>query len=116
MTEQQMTDGATARAQLLARRAELEALSETAREARDVVQLDQQSVGRLSRMDAMQGQAMALANERQRTAELGRIAAALHRLDTGAYGDCLECGDAIAPRRLAVDPAAALCIACAGRN
>lgn len=111
-----MTDDATARAQLLARRAELEALSETARDARDVVQLDQQSVGRLSRMDAMQGQAMALANERQRAAELGRIAAALHRLDTGTYGECLECGEEIAPRRLAVDPAAALCITCAGRN
>ncbi len=111
-----MTDEATARARLVARREELEALSETAREARGVVQLDQQSVGRLSRMDAIQGQAMALANERQRTAELGRIAAALQRLDTGTYGECLECGEGIAPRRLAVDPAASLCIACAGRG
>jgi DnaK suppressor protein len=111
-----MTDKATARAQLLARRAELEALSEMAREAREVVQLDQQSVGRLSRMDAMQARAMALANERQRAAELGRIAAALHRLDAGSYGECLDCGEEIAPRRLAVDPAATLCIACAGRN
>lgn len=116
MTDQQMSDDAAARARLVARREELETLSDTAREALSVVQLDQQSVGRLSRMDAMQGQAMALANQRQRTAELGRIAAALHRLDTGTYGECLDCGEDIAPRRLAVDPAASLCIACAGRG
>lgn len=108
-----MIDQKSARAALLARKQELEDLSGLSRDARDVVQLDQQSVGRLSRMDAIQGQAMALASERQRAAELARIAAALHRLDTGTYGECLDCGEEIAARRLEIDPAASLCIACA---
>ena len=88
-------------------------LSAMARDARSVVSLDQQSVGRLSRMDALQGQAMAQASERQRVAELARIDAAVQRIDAGTYGDCLSCGEEIAPGRLEADPAASLCIACA---
>jgi DnaK suppressor protein len=108
-----MIDPEDARQALLGRRRELVELSTMARGARDVVSLDQQSVGRLSRMDAMQGQAMALASERQRVAELARIDAAVQRIDTGAYGDCLSCGEEIAEGRLKADPAASLCIACA---
>lgn len=102
------------REKLLARGDELRALSALSAEARDTVELDQQSVGRLSRMDALQRQAMAQANDRQRAAELGRITAALRRLDEGEYGYCLECGEEIAEKRLEIDPAAGLCIRCAG--
>ena len=77
------------------------------------VELDQQAVGRLSRMDALQVQAMALESSRRRGAELRRIAAALARMDEGEYGYCLECGDEIAARRLEFAPAAPLCISCA---
>lgn len=38
---------------------------------------------------------------------------ALARLDTGSYGACVECGQAIAEERLAALPAAALCFDCA---
>jgi len=106
-------DPQEARARLLARKQELENLSALSRDARDTVALDQQSVGRLSRMDALQGQAMAQASERSRAAELARIAAALVRLDAGTYGDCLSCGEEIADKRLDIDPAVTLCIACA---
>jgi RNA polymerase-binding transcription factor len=92
---------------------ELEALSAISQEARATVMLDQQSVGRLSRMDALQGQAMAQAAERQRRADIQRIDAALRRLDDDEYGYCVECGEDIAARRLEVDPAAAYCIKCA---
>jgi RNA polymerase-binding transcription factor len=92
---------------------ELEALSEISQEARATVMLDQQSVGRLSRMDALQGQAMAQAAERQRRADIQRIDGALRRLDEGEYGYCVECGEEIAAKRLEVDPAAAFCIKCA---
>jgi DnaK suppressor protein len=92
---------------------ELEALSDMSGESRATVELDQQSVGRLSRMDALQGQAMAQASERQRRATIQRIDAALSRLDSGDYGYCVECGEEIGERRLAVDPAAAFCINCA---
>ena len=102
-----------ARRLLLQRKRELLDLSEISSGARATVSLDQQSVGRLSRMDALQQQAMAQSNERQRAAELARIEAALRRIEDGDYGFCLECGDEIAEKRLAFDPSVALCIGCA---
>jgi DnaK suppressor protein len=102
-----------ARKELVARRDELLALSEISAESRDAVALDQQSIGRLSRMDAMQAQAMAKANERQRRIELSRIEAALRRIDEDEYGYCQKCGEEIAPQRLKADPAAAFCVDCA---
>ncbi len=77
------------------------------------VELDQQSVGRLSRMDAMQVQAMAQAQEDRRQAQLRRIDGALQRLAEGEYGACVECGEDIAPKRLEIDPTVAKCVDCA---
>jgi len=102
-----------ARKALLARRQELTALSEMSADSREAVSLDQQSVGRLSRMDAMQAQAMAKANERQRRVELSRIDSALRRIDEDEYGYCQKCGEEIAEKRLVVDPAASFCVDCA---
>lgn len=82
-------------------------------ENRAIVTLDQQSMGRLSRMDALQRQAMAAATERRRVAELARVEAALGRLSDGEYGYCQDCGEEITEARLAFDPAVALCISCA---
>lgn len=101
------------RRRLLARREELQLLSAGTAESRKPVELDQQSVGRLSRMDAMQVQAMAQETERRRAAELQRIEAALKRLDEGDYGYCINCGEPIAPKRLELDPTVPLCIDCA---
>ena len=98
---------------LLDRKAELLASSDDQQETRAPVTLDQQSVGRLSRMDAMQGQAMAQATERRRQDEIRRIEAALVRLNEGEYGYCITCGDDIDPKRLAFDPSVAVCIDCA---
>lgn len=104
------------RARLLAERAVLEQASDTAAEVRGPVTLDQQSVGRLSRMDAMQVQAMAVATEERRRQQIARIEAALKRLDDGTYGACVICGEEIAPKRLALDPAVPTCIRCAART
>lgn len=98
------------------RQAELRDLSKASAEKRDAVTLDQQAVGRVSRIDAMQQQAMAQAQERQRGQELLRIEQAFLRIDEGEFGWCVDCGKEIAPKRLAIDPAAALCIQCAGRD
>lgn len=106
-------DHEKARAALEARREELNALSDNSAEARETVTLDQQSVGRLSRIDALQQQAMAQATERQRAAELVRIEQALKRIDEGEYGYCEECGEEIAEKRLEIDPAASHCVRCA---
>lgn len=108
-------DTVTAKRRLLARKAELEELSRMSGAARDAVTLDQQSVGRLSRMDAMQQQAMAQATERQRVRELAEIEAALRRIDAGDYGYCISCDEEIAEKRLDNSPAVSLCIACASR-
>ena len=107
-------DREAARARLTARRDELNKLSSISAEDRDAVELDQQSVGRLSRMDAMQRQAMAQAQERARAVELARLEQAMRRLEDGEYGWCATCGDQIAAARLEVDPAAAVCVECAG--
>ncbi len=101
------------RARLTARRDEIEALRGISAQSRSAVELDQTSVGRVSRIDAMQAQQMALAQERAREAELSRIAAALKRIDDGEYGDCIECGEPIAEKRLDFDPSVATCIDCA---
>lgn len=76
------------------------------------VTLDQQAVGRLSRMDALHNQAMAQAQARRRQAERQRIRAALQRLDAGEYGYCTDCGEEIAPARLTSDPAIPRCLDC----
>lgn len=85
----------------------------TARDAARPVALDQSSVGRLSRMDAMQGQAMAIEARRRRQVQLTRVNAALRRIETGDYGRCHGCDEEIDPRRLAFDPTVTLCIGCA---
>ncbi|HYQ73011.1 MAG TPA: TraR/DksA C4-type zinc finger protein, partial [Gammaproteobacteria bacterium] len=98
---------------LLQIRQELLSLQEIGEDATRIVKLDQTSVGRLSRMDALQGQAMSQERARRRQLELQRITTALRRIDTGEYGDCQDCGEPIAVRRLEMDPAATLCIHCA---
>ena len=97
-------------------RAALLDVSRSSAQARQPVELDQQSVGRLSRMDAMQAQAMAQAVEVRRRARLAQISAALERLESRDFGACLKCGDDIAVKRLRLDPAASLCVDCAGQG
>jgi DnaK suppressor protein len=64
-------------------------------------------------MDAMQLQAMAKAGQARAKVELGRIDAALRRLEGGTYGECLDCGEAIAERRREANPTADRCVGCA---
>ncbi|MEL6965344.1 MAG: TraR/DksA C4-type zinc finger protein [Pseudomonadota bacterium] len=99
---------------LLKRRRDILALLDGHSQDGKPVELDQTRVGRLSRMDALQHQAMAQETERRRQQELTRIDAALVRLRNGSYGDCLECGEPIANKRLDLDPSVLYCIACAG--
>ena len=96
--------------------AELTALIEQTADAAAPVELDQQSVGRLSRMDAMQGQAMAEAAARRRVGQVARLRRTLARMDDGEFGYCTECGERIPDGRLDVDPTNHLCVGCAGRQ
>jgi DnaK suppressor protein len=101
---------------LFAMREELEDIADTGDDSAAVVQLDQSKVGRLSRMDALQAQAMAKASGERRALQLREIDAALRRIDDGSYGDCERCEEPINPRRLDADPTARLCIDCASRS
>lgn len=83
------------------------------KDAAKPVLLDQSSVGRLSRMDAMQSQAMSAEAQRRRELDISRVRSALKRLDDGTYGECVSCGEPIADKRLDHDPAATICIDCA---
>ena len=103
------------RARLLELRDQLEGIEESSAKASAVVELDQAKVGRLSRMDAMQAQAMAQASQQRREQILRRIEAALLRLDDDDFGYCLQCGEPINPKRLEFDPTVELCVDCASK-
>ncbi|HIP38317.1 MAG TPA: TraR/DksA family transcriptional regulator [Desulfocapsa sulfexigens] len=77
------------------------------------VKLDQARVGRLSRMDAMQQQAMSQASARLIELERQRIRTALGRIESGDYGYCILCDEEIAEKRLQFDPSILTCISCA---
>ncbi len=93
-------------------RQELEALDGEAADGRTTVELDQTRVGRLSRMDALQGQAMNKAIAARRRQKLLAIEAALTRLQEDEFGYCIKCGDEIALKRLELDPTVATCAGC----
>ena len=104
------------RARLVAQRNALRADLVASEASTDVVELDQSKVGRLSRMDALQVQAMAKANAQRRHVLLRDIGAALRRLDAGEYGYCEVCGEPIDTKRLEINPSATMCIGCAARD
>lgn len=101
------------RARLNQEQAALDAEDALGAEGQQVVSLDQAAVGRLSRMDALQGQAMAKATAQRRASRRQRITAALARIDAGEFGACIACGEEIAPARLELDPTVPSCIGCA---
>lgn len=80
------------------------------------VMLDQSSVGRLSRMDAMQQQAMAQGIRERVALRKRKLEAALARLEAGRYGLCCECGAALEQKRMDADPAAVFCADCAAER
>ena len=101
------------KSRLLALREELLEQKKSAKESTKAVSLDQSSVGRLSRMDAMQSQQMALAGNRRREIQLTRIKAALDRIEEEEFGFCASCDEEISRGRLDIDPANPFCIDCA---
>ncbi len=101
---------------LLKLRSELLAVEQSGQDAAQTVELDQTTIGRVSRMDALQGQAMAKESQQRRTIQLQRIEASLQRIENGMFGICLRCGEDIPVKRLAFDPTTPLCIACASQG
>jgi len=101
------------RQKLLHLRTELQELEDTSKDTGEPVELDQARVGRLTRMDAMQAQQMALEAGRRRQQQVLKVEGALGRIESGDYGCCFLCGEEIDTRRLFVDPTNTRCMACA---
>ena len=104
------------RQRLLALRIELRDLEAMSAEACKPVELDQSMVGRLSRIDAMQGAQMAQEASRRRQQQLVRISGALARINSGDYGYCSLCNEDISIGRLGIDPTYTLCIHCSEKS
>lgn len=102
------------REQLLALRRELEQQL-SSDDASKPVELDQSKVGRLSRMDAMQQQSMAVEERRRRQVRKQQVSAALSAILDGSYGDCRRCEEPIGFRRLKARPETPFCVPCTGR-
>ena len=98
---------------LLKMKVDLQEQEKTFKEDKKPVELDQTKVGRISRMDAMQIQQMALDASRRRQLQLVKIETAFQRIESGEYGYCLSCDEDINFRRLLVDPTNTYCIECA---
>ena len=90
----------------------LESVSEKA-DAAAPVQVDP-SIGRLSRMDAIQSQQLALEIQARQQQALMRVRSALEAIQNGNYGQCRRCKVPIALERLEAQPDAVVCIQCAG--
>ena len=101
------------RRRLIEMRGELLTSIEQSEAAAAPVELDQSVQGRLSRMDAMQGQAMASAALNRSRRQLQTIGNALGRIDDDEYGYCTECGELIAAERLMLNPSHVHCVGCA---
>ena len=73
------------------------------------------AIGRLTRMEAIQAQAMGQAGRRRLEQRLQRVRRALERIEAGSYGTCTRCGDEIPTGRLEFMPESGRCVACAAR-
>lgn len=104
------------RQQLLQRKESLRKMSDTGEQAAKTVELDQTRQGRLSRMDALQGQAMSIAALNRRQLEIKNIDQAIRRIDNEEFGFCESCGEEIAEKRLEVNPTVTCCIHCAAKQ
>jgi DnaK suppressor protein len=91
-------------------RDEVAAAENTSREAanasdHDVIdRKEEASIQQMAELDSAQ-------EERDRD-EIAQVEAALQRLSTGSYGQCVDCGEAIVLPRLMVQPQAQRCAPC----
>ena len=109
-----MTDADRAhfRQRLQDERAQIRASLALADPAQDSITPDD-AIGRLTRMEALQAQAMSDATRARQQKRLKQIDAALQRIEDGSYGTCLRCGKPVETGRLEIMPETRLCIACA---
>ena len=91
---------------------DLKARLDASADATKPVALDQTAVGRISRVDSMQRQAMAQATRQGMLIQLRQCDAALQAVGRGEYGACRMCEEPIGFKRLNVKPEAPFCRGC----
>ena len=70
------------------------------------------SLGRLSRMEAMQDQQLILEARRRKKMQKVAVLSALQRIENNQFGDCIFCGKPISPERLGAAPESSTCVSC----
>lgn len=71
------------------------------------------SIGRISRMDAINNKSVVEAAIRHRKNKLGKLQVALANINKPGFGQCKNCGVAINPLRIVLMPESGKCIKCA---
>ncbi len=103
---------ATLREALLTLKSELETTIKRSTEAAKPVTLDQQAIGRVSRIDAIQQQKMVEANRHRQKLRLSQVKQALDAMTQEEYGECRRCEEPIGFARLQARPESPICLAC----
>lgn len=73
------------------------------------------SIGRISRMDAINNKSVADATLRSARRKLNNLNLALSKIDSPEFGNCSRCKRPIPPARLMYMPQSTRCIHCADR-
>jgi DnaK suppressor protein len=73
------------------------------------------SIGRVSRMDAINNKSVAEAALRSSKRKLAALQHALTKIDSPEFGKCSRCGGRIKPARLMFLPESSQCVRCAAR-
>jgi len=73
------------------------------------------SIGRISRMDAINNKGVAESALRSARKKLSNLEVALHKIDDPSFGNCTRCGKEIQAGRLMFMPQSSRCITCADR-
>lgn len=85
---------------------------ESAKKSAKPVELDQQSVGRVSRIDAIQQQQLSLNSLKRQQMQLNQVRQALMKIDSDDFGLCGVCEEQISESRLLARPEHNLCLPC----
>ncbi len=73
------------------------------------------SIGRISRMDAINNKGVLDVSIRNRKKKLSKLQLALSKVDSPGFGNCVNCKNPINPKRLMLLPESNRCIRCASR-
>ncbi len=73
------------------------------------------SLGRITRMDAINNKSVAEAALRTAKRKLGKLQHALAKIDSPDFGTCTVCKRPIQPKRIMLMPESSRCVRCASR-